>query len=260
MMEFIPEAGSNSLPGSRRRFLKHMTLGGCLALSQGDLSAETGPGMDRVKLKPGNVILFQGDSITDSVRNRSIKDANNLEALGYGYAYLCALSLLCNHAEKSLSIYNRGISGNKVTDLAGRWEEDCLSIRPDLISILIGVNDFWSTLKGDNTNAAGSFLRKYEELLDKTRQRLPEAAIILCEPFAVKGVMYVDETWFPGFKDYQHAVQETASRYKAVFIPFQSYFDKAQTKADGAYWAVDGVHPTLAGHQLMSQSWLKMIK
>lgn len=259
-MDFKEEVSYNSDPGSRRRFLKQIAVGSCMALTPGEMPVVEAARKDQIRLKPGDVILFQGDSITDTTRNRLIKDANNLEALGYGYAYLCAVSMLCNHPEKRLSIYNRGISGNRVTDLINRWEVDCLSLRPDVVSILIGVNDFWSTLKGDTTDSSKTYWRKYVELLDRTRQRLPEIKLIICEPFAVKGVMYVDEAWYPGFKDYQHTVKEVAARYDAMLIPFQSYFDKAQKKENGAYWAVDGVHPTLAGHQLMAQSWLSKIK
>ncbi len=247
---------------NRRNFLRQMAVGACVGMAPLNLMAteeEASRKKNKIQINPGDVIVFQGDSITDANRKREITDANNLEALGYGYTYISTLKLLCDHAEKNLVIYNRGISGNKVTDLLDRWEKDCLLLKPNVLSILIGVNDFWSTLKG-GTNTPDAFLRKYEELLDRTRQRIPDCKIILGEPFAIKGVMFVDDKWYPQFKEYQQAVHEVSSKYKTVLISYQSHFDKAQKKASGSYWAVDGVHPSLAGHQLMSQCWLSKFK
>ena len=84
--------------------------------------------------------------------------------------------------------------------------------------------------------------------------------LIICEPFAVKGVKAVDDKWYPEFFDYQKAAKDIATQFGATFIPYQKIYDEAQKQAPGAYWTGDGVHPTLAGAQLMAQAWLEAIK
>jgi len=88
-------------------------------------------------------------------------------------------------------------------------------------------------------------------------QALPQVKLIICEPFAVPGIKAVDDRWYPEFYEYQKAAREIADRFKAVFIPFQKVFDEAVKRAPGSYWTGDGVHPTLAGAQLMNKAWMK---
>ncbi|HBW82260.1 MAG TPA: lysophospholipase, partial [Sphingobacterium sp.] len=97
-------------------------------------------------LNNDDIILFQGDSITDVGRDRNNKNANDTAALGHGYALLAASQLLNKYPAKRLKVYNTGISGNRVPDLQKRWQEDTLAINPTVLSILIGVNDFWRTI------------------------------------------------------------------------------------------------------------------
>ena len=94
-------------------------------------------------IKPNMKILFQGDSITDAGRNRDADTANIPSGLGSGYVNLIAAQLLRQHPEDNLQIYNRGISGNRIVDLYARWKVDAINLKPDLISVLIGVNDTW---------------------------------------------------------------------------------------------------------------------
>jgi len=217
----------------------------------------------KITLAPNEVILFQGDSITDAGRRKDPKDAdvpNTTGALGSGYAYLAAAELLLRHAEKKPVIYNRGISGNKVYQLAERWDKDCLDLKPTVLSILIGVNDFWHTLTGNYQGTVKTYTDDYKALLDRTRQRLPGVKLIIGEPFAVAGVKAVDEKWYPAFQDYQAAARSLAAQYNATLIPYQNIFDQAQKRAPGAYWTGDGVHPSIAGNQLMAQAWLATFK
>src|SRR5690606_20831604 len=97
------------------------------------LAEENAP---KISLKQGDTVLFQGDSITDAGRKRDDTHANSGKALGGGYAFLAACELLYGHAGKNLQIYNKGVSGNKVYQLAERWEEDCLKLQPEVLSIL----------------------------------------------------------------------------------------------------------------------------
>lgn len=246
----------------RRNFLKKASLGAALSVGipsivSAALASET---KNKIVLNKEDVILFQGDSITDARRKRDEKEPNNSSGLGSGYAFMAAAKLLYQHAGKNLKIYNKGISGNKVYQLAERWDEDCISIRPTVLSILIGVNDFWHTLANNYTGTIKTYRDDLKSLLDKTKQQLPEVKLIIGEPFAVAGIKAVDEKWYPAFNDYRNAAKEIAADFKTVFIPYQAVFDKAQQIAPGAYWTYDGVHPSTAGSSLMAHAWLEMVK
>lgn len=250
---------------TRRDFLKKASVAGVLAVGSPKLllAAETSPQAPKITLAPNDVILFQGDSITDAGRKKDPQDAdvpNTANTLGSGYAYLAAAALLLRHADKKPVIYNRGVSGNKVYQLAERWDKDCLDLKPNVLSILIGVNDFWHTLTSNYQGTVKTYTDDYKALLDRTRQRLPSVKLLIGEPFAVPGVKAVDEKWYPAFKDYQAAARSLAAQYHVALIPYQSIFDQAQKRAPGAYWTGDGVHPSVAGNQLMAQAWLAAFK
>ncbi len=245
---------------SRRSFLRKAALGGAVAMSLPEIAAAAMPmQIQKISLKPGSTILFQGDSITDAGRNRDEMAANHSGALGKGYAFLAAAELMYRHAGKDLKIYNKGISGNKVYQLADRWDKDCLELKPDVLSILIGVNDYWHKRDGNYDGTPEVYRNDLVALLERTRKSLPGVSLIICEPFAIKGTKAVDNTWFPEFTAYQSAARSIADSVGATFIPFQRLFDEAQRKAPGAYWAPDGVHPSVAGAQLMATAWTKVI-
>lgn len=211
-------------------------------------------------LSKDNVILFQGDSITDSGRNRDDKSFNSPRALGNGYAMFAAAAMLEKYASLNLKIYNRGVSGNKVFQLAERWDSDCLELKPDVLSILIGVNDIWHKLNGQYNGTVDIYRKDYIGLLERTRKALPDVKLVICQPFAVNGVKAVDEKWYPEFYDYQKVAQEIAEQFSAIYIPFQKVFDAAQKRAPGSYWTGDGVHPSMAGAQLIAKAWIETIK
>jgi lysophospholipase L1-like esterase len=247
---------------SRRNFIKKATFGTIATISlPGIVTASVAKGRPKeIELKKDQVILFQGDSITDAGRKREDTGFNSAPALGNGYALLTAATLLRKYASLNLKIFNKGISGNKVYQLAERWDSDCLEIKPDVLSILIGVNDIWHKLNGNYNGTVDIYRNDYTALLERTVKALPGIKLIICEPFAVQGVKAVDEKWYPEFYEYQKAAKEIALKFGAVFIPFQSVFDEAQKNAPGSYWTGDGVHPSLAGAQLMAKAWLKAIK
>ncbi|HYH56506.1 MAG TPA: GDSL-type esterase/lipase family protein, partial [Anseongella sp.] len=181
----------------RRAFLKKASLGSVLALSIPEIVSAAFPVENPPKgPADGAVILFQGDSITDAGRNKEEGSANNSGALGKGYAFLAACELLYQYPGKNLSVYNKGISGNKVHQLADRWEEDCLSLKPDILSILIGVNDYWHKRNGDYDGTVEVYHTDYKALLDRTKQQLPDVQLVIGEPFAVKGGKAVDDSWY----------------------------------------------------------------
>lgn len=247
---------------SRRRFLKTASLAGVFSMSIPSIvsAAYEEAKVKKVSLQKGDVVLFQGDSITDAGRKKDEKGYNNAAALGSGYAMLAGAGLLFRYADKDLKVYNKGISGNKVYQLAERWDADCIDLQPKVLSILVGVNDFWHTLTNGYKGTIETYRKDFTALLDRTKQKLPDVKFIIGEPYAVTGVKAVDDKWYPAFNDYRQAAREIADKYSAVFIPYQTIYDKAQKSAPGVYWTGDGVHPTMAGAKLMAEAWLEAVK
>ena len=202
--------------------------------------------------KKATVVLFQGDSITDCGRDRNSKDANSAGALGTGYPLLVSAAALAAHAERELKFFNRGISGNKVPDLEARWRTDTLDLQPDVLSILIGVNDFWHKLDHGYTGTVEDYERQYSALLDETRRALPHAQIIVLEPFVLR-CGAVTARWFPEFDQRRAAAARVANKARVSFVPLQSAFDHKTKSRRPEYWAADGVHPTPAGHALIAE-------
>jgi lysophospholipase L1-like esterase len=204
-------------------------------------------------IQNGNLILFQGDSITDAGRARDIAQPN--AGLGTGYAYLVAAHLLAARPADDLRFMNRGISGNRIVDLYARWREDALNLQPNLISILIGINDTWHEFSRQAGVAVPKFERVYRQLLTETREALPNVKLVLCEPFALP-CGAVTREWIPDVEGRQAVTRKLAGEFGATLVEFQKMFDRAQAQAAPAYWAGDGVHPTYAGHQRMAEAWL----
>ncbi len=204
-------------------------------------------------------IVFQGDSITDAGRDRSAEGANDPAAMGMGYALLAMCRWLAERPRPNARFYNRGISGNKVLDLSHRWQEDCLELQPRVVSILVGINDLWHKLDGAFDGSPHDYERDYEALLDRTRGALPEARLVVGEPFVLKtGV--VDERWFPEFEERRAIAEDLAKRHGATWVPFHQTFLRAvAVGTDPAHWAEDGVHPTPAGHYLMADAWWRAV-
>jgi lysophospholipase L1-like esterase len=247
---------------NRRSFIKKAALGGLIAVSIPEIlsAAMVSEGMKKRTMIKDNIILFQGDSITDSGRNKEDSSFNTSRALGSGYPMLAGASLLEKYASLNLKVYNKGISGNKVYQLAERWDKDCLDIKPDILSILIGVNDIWHTLNGTYNGTIEIYRNDFTALLERTKKALPDVKLIICEPFAVPGVKAVNDKWYPEFYGYQKTSREIALQFGATFIPYQKIYNEAGKQAPGVYWTGDGVHPTLAGAQLMAQAWLEAIR
>lgn len=201
-------------------------------------------------------ILFQGDSITDAGRDRSSNLPNDAAAMGRGYAFLAMCRLLADSAGRALEIYNRGISGDKVTDLEARWQRDCIELEPDCVSILIGINDLWHKLDGNWAGTPSDYARDYERLLSRTREALPEVQLLIGEPFVLRAGV-VDDRWYDELNERRAITQALAEKYGARWIAYQALFDRAVAGGtQPSYWAEDGVHPTPAGHFLMAQAWL----
>lgn len=247
---------------NRRKFISGGILGATMAVNIPNIVSAALSGRTaqrKIDLNKDDIILFQGDSITDAGRTRDIAESNNIQALGNGYTLLASADLLHRYPQHSLTLYNRGISGNKVHQLTERWDTDCLQLKPNVLSILIGVNDYWHTLTGGYNGDLQVYTDDYRKLLDRTLQSYPHIKLIIGEPFAVNHVKAVTDDWYPAFDGYRLAAQNIAQEYQAVFIPYQQIFDEACEVVAPHYWTSDGVHTTLAGAQLMASAWLNAI-
>ncbi len=201
--------------------------------------------------QPGQKILFQGDSITDAGRNR--EDSNGL---GGGYAMMAASQMQAHHPGLGLTFVNRGNSGNRAVDLAGRWQEDCLDLKPDWVSVLIGVNDCWRRYDGNDPTPAEVFEKHYRDILDRSRTQ--KIGIIICEPFVLP-CPPDREAWREDIDPKIHVARKLAREFAAVFVPFDGIFAARSVAQPPAFWAADGVHPSLAGHALMAHEWIKAV-
>jgi lysophospholipase L1-like esterase len=210
-------------------------------------------------IESGAILLFQGDSITDAGRSR--EDAakpNSPDALGTGYAWLAAAQLLVDRPDDELTIFNRGISGNKVYQLAERWQTDALNLKPTVLSILIGVNDIWHKLNGNYDGTVEKYETDYKALVKQTKDALPEVKFIICEPFVLR-CGAVNSSWFPEFDQYRAAANRVAEEAGALFVPFHEMFERASKIAPPERWAKDGVHPSPDGAALMAHTWRRYV-
>lgn len=243
---------------TRRKFITHLSLAGIASVALPTLGmaslTQASHQMDDAALF---TILFQGDSITDGNRGRST-DPNHI--MGHGYAFSIASRLGAEYPDRNLLFINKGISGNTVTDLSNRWKDDTLDLKPNVLSILVGVNDVYFRLKNNDTSA-DNFGSVYKSLLDQTRAQFPDVLFVLGEPFVLPVGMVKEnmDRWASEIEYRQRIVKKLAKDYNAVFVGFQHVFTKACEKAPASYWIWDGIHPTVAGHELMAREWIDQV-
>lgn len=201
-------------------------------------------------------ILFQGDSITDTGRSRE-----NDELLGTGYPLLVASALAVEEPGKH-HILNRGISGDGIVELYARIKTHIINLQPDVLSILIGVNDVWHELKNQSGVETEKFYKIYSMLINEVRICLPNVKVFILEPFILKGgATAPDWDYFHSeIKKHAEATRRIASEYNLTFIPLQKKFEEVAIPGKESYWLTDGVHPTIAGHELIKREWLKAFK
>lgn len=205
-------------------------------------------------------ILFYGDSITDAQRNR---DDDNYR--GSGYATIVSARLGLENPGK-YSFVNRGILGNTVVDLYKRRQADVFGLKPDIMSILIGVNDAAvhnSTPENPDGVYVDEFERVYTKLIEEILSSCPGIKLIMLEPFVLPGSLSCKGRTdiYPGFRHETELRAQTAQcvaeKFGIPFIRLQRLFDEACKNAPCEYWLHDGVHPTAAGHEIIAREWLK---
>ena len=236
---------------SRRELIRGAASMGALGALGAGVSASAAPGDKESQLKKGAVIVFQGDSITDDGRKKDGVDAgaNNTRGLGRGYVAMLAGSLHADYPSHELKIYNRGISGNKVPDLAARWDQDAINLKPDVLSIMVGVNDYWHTIAFGSKykGTVADYETGYRHLIERTLTALPEVRLVICDPFTFRD--------WEKYKPYQAIAEKLASEFKLTYVPFQKAFAAIRATVAPNFWLWDGVHPTVPGAAQMARIW-----
>src|SRR5438105_4080066 len=167
-------------------------------------------------------LLFIGDSITDCGQRE------DPERIGHGYVRIIRDYLRASNPAAAPLVLNRGISGDRVTNLADRWQRDVLDLVPDILSIKIGINDVWHNLSGQN---AGVDLERYaviyDNLLAQTATLLPACKLVLCEPSVIWPPQPVEGN--EKLQPYIAAVRALAAKYNAeCVVPMHGAFEEAK--------------------------------
>ncbi len=219
--------------------------------------------MDKDTTKSMKRILFQGDSITDAQRS-----TNYDRYRGCGYATLVSAQLGMDRPNE-FEFINRGVSGNRVIDLLARVKIDIINLKPDYLSILIGVNDVWADVADKNGVAADKYEMFYNILIAQIKEALPDVKIMILEPFVLRGIATekqwngensIEKSWDIFRSEVclrAEAAKRVAEKNKLPFVPLMELFEKVQNMAPAEYWLFDGVHPTAMGHELIKREWIK---
>lgn len=202
-------------------------------------------------------ILFEGDSITDSGRAREGK----MDNLGNGYPTLVKAELGFD-SPSEYYFMNRGLSGDRSVDIYAKIKVDIINLKPDVLSILMGVNDVWHEYEIDNGVEPDKFEKIYCMLIEEIKEALPDIKIMILEPFVLKGSA-TEHVW-EGFssKVYELAgrAKKVAEKFDLKFVPLQEKFDQLLELSPAEYWLSDGVHPTSMGHELIKREWIKAFR
>lgn len=197
-------------------------------------------------------ILFQGDSITDAGRDRA-----KPEHLGAGYPKFVA-GHLAYETPDVYEFFNRGISGNRIVDVYARIKADIINLKPDVMSLLIGVNDVWHEVNHQNGVDAEKFERIYDMLISEIKQALPDIKIMIMGPYVLKGPA-TEEKWAefrPEVELRCAAAKRIADKYGLPYVDLLAKFDEADARGETAVWTGDGVHPAAGGIELIKRAWL----
>ena len=246
---------------NRRAFFKTAVISFSALELRGVAQLSSIPGYEyrRPSFPEGSRLVFIGDSITDMKWGRNEKDRNHY--LGHSFVYLIASRLGVEMPDARLEFFNRGKSGNKVADLKARWKKDAIDMKPDVLTVLIGVNDV-SQSRGKGVDL-GQWEADYREILGLSRKANPGLRLILLEPFVLRvGRLKSRETWdyWRGNIDRQREiVARLAKDFDAVHVRTQEVFDRAAETAPPGHWIWDGVHPLPQGHELIARNWLQQV-
>lgn len=205
-----------------------------------------------LEFEANQTILFTGDSITDC----GCREAGG-SSLGNGYVNFIASELLERYPQLNLNIINTGINGNTTRDLLARWQADCIDLKPDILSILIGINDLWRNYdpsKLNDTVSVKKYGTNYREMLTRLREVL-DCQLILIEPF-----MFCTDNnndMFKALHRYIDVVHELADEFNAILVPLQQMLSRDLQETPPEKWSDDMVHPETWAHEWIAKKWLQ---
>lgn len=205
-------------------------------------------------IRTGDVILFQGDSITDAGR----RDAKS-DGLGGGYVAMIAGTLQANHAQRKLRVLNRGVGGDRTEELLGRWQVDMANLKPQVLSIKIGVNDVWrlrGEWNGQKYIPLPQFEANYRKLLEGA-QAAGVRQFVLMSPTTIGNE--ADPEFSHLLDERMECVKSLAKDFRAVYVPTRETQKAALRAQPQIKWTNDGCHPSIAGHALLAATWLKAV-
>ena len=206
-------------------------------------------------LSPNDHVLFFGDSITDAGRNRNAAPGDSA-GWGTGYVYQLAARLGADLADYELTFSNQGIGGNRITDLETRLQSDVLAHLPNLVSILIGINDVWRRYDSGAVSPLSEFAASYRRILENLSAAQIE--IVILEPFLLP-VPTDRHAWREDLNPKIDAIRDLAREFEATYVPLDGVFAAASTRRESGFWLPDGVHPSPAGHALIAEAWLSAV-
>jgi lysophospholipase L1-like esterase len=253
---------------SRRHFIASAGLAGIASVAPNLAFAgnEGNNHADIPEKEKGLTFLFQGDSITDGnwgqnlSKDRNLKDGNHI--LGHGYVFAIAARLGMDFPQAGFTFHNRGMSGHKVSDLEKRWDTDTLALKPDVLSILVGINDAGAVFrKNDDAYNVATFEEKYRALLRQTKEANPNILFVLGPPFMYPVGVHKEQWDFWSHEAPVRAdvVRKLAAEFDAVLVDYPLMFEKASKIAPIEHWTWDGCHPSVPGHELMAREWIKQV-
>ena len=205
-----------------------------------------------MKFEARQRIVFIGDSITDAGR-REVDPP-----FGTGYMSLVRAFVTARRPDLGLVWFNRGVSGNTVRDLAARWEADVVALRPDWLSVMIGFNDVWRFLAGNE--AEGVPLEEFERIYRRLLRRAVEAVgcrLILADPYVVEADPSEPHRAMSDL--YGRVVAGLAGEFGAVHVRTQVAFDRVLASTSPAEWSHDRIHLDLPGHAVLAQAYLDLL-
>jgi lysophospholipase L1-like esterase len=204
-------------------------------------------------LRANDTMVFIGDSITDAERHRRAYGP-----LGFGYVHFVGNFLLAKYPQLNLSIINAGVGGDTILDLRDRWQRECLAHRPDVLSVLVGINDVWRlTMEpafAENAASPEQYEVTCDQLLSQAKD-LYHSRLVLMEPFMFCRDQY--NGVFRSLVPYVQAVHRLAVKHRAVLVPLQQYINRQIAEVPPQKWSDDMVHPSLWAHAWIAQRWLE---
>ena len=184
-----------------------------------------------------------------------IRDRDTTD-LGPGYPRFAAEELAKRYP--NLRVINRGISGNRSGDLVARWEEDCLALKPDLLSILIGINDTWRRFDSNSPTTAAEYEANMRRLLTDVRDRLG-IPVVLMEPFVLE-VQPGQADWREDLDAKIDVLRRLAREFGCLLVPLDGLFSAESCRTPMERLAADGVHPTEEGARLIARAFVEAVQ